>query len=97
MQNHQKKYDVAIIGGGLAGLALSIQLAKKNYSVILFEKEKYPFQVICFRKLDEDHHHDGRCQSEIPVPVTPPDFSCANITLAGHIHPRLRICHSTRV
>src|SRR5215203_4468811 len=41
------KYDVAIIGGGLAGLALSIQLARKNYSVILFEKEKYPFHKVC--------------------------------------------------
>jgi len=40
-------YDVTIIGGGLAGLALSIQLAKKGYSVILFEKEKYPFHKVC--------------------------------------------------
>ena len=43
----QLKYDVAIIGGGLAGLALSIQLAKKYYSVILFEKERYPFHKVC--------------------------------------------------
>jgi flavin-dependent dehydrogenase len=47
MQDNQAKYDVAIIGGGLAGLALSIQLARKNYSVILFEKEKYPFHKVC--------------------------------------------------
>jgi flavin-dependent dehydrogenase len=40
-------YDVAIIGGGLAGLALSIQLADKGYSVILFEKEKYPYHKVC--------------------------------------------------
>jgi len=46
MEDHLK-YDVAIMGGGLAGLALSIQLAKKNYSVILFEKEKYPFHKVC--------------------------------------------------
>jgi len=46
MEN-QLKYDVAIIGGGLAGLALSIQLAKKHYSVILFEKERYPFHKVC--------------------------------------------------
>ena len=32
-------YDVAIIGGGLAGLALSIQLARNNHEVVLFEKE----------------------------------------------------------
>src|SRR5687767_5657160 len=42
-----KPYDVAIIGGGLAGLALSIQLAKKNYKVVLFERERYPFHKVC--------------------------------------------------
>jgi menaquinone-9 beta-reductase len=40
-------YDVAIIGGGLAGLALSIQLVNKNYSVALFERERYPFHKVC--------------------------------------------------
>lgn len=39
--------DVAIIGGGLAGLSLSIQLAKAGYSIVLFEKEKYPFHKVC--------------------------------------------------
>jgi flavin-dependent dehydrogenase len=39
--------DVAIAGGGLAGLALSIQLAKKGYRVIVFEKEQYPFHKVC--------------------------------------------------
>lgn len=40
-------YDAAIAGGGLAGLSLSIQLAKAGYKVILFEKEKYPFHKVC--------------------------------------------------
>ena len=47
MQSSQLKYDVVIIGGGLAGLALSIQLARKNFNVVLFEKEKYPFHKVC--------------------------------------------------
>src|SRR3954466_5304669 len=47
MKEENKIYDVAIIGGGLAGLALSIQLAKKNHKVVLFEKEKYPFHKVC--------------------------------------------------
>jgi flavin-dependent dehydrogenase len=47
MQENPSKYDVAIIGGGLSGLALSIQLARKNHTVILFEKEKYPFHKVC--------------------------------------------------
>jgi menaquinone-9 beta-reductase len=40
-------YDAAIIGGGLAGLALSIQLGQKGYKVVLFEKEQYPFHKVC--------------------------------------------------
>ena len=43
----QGTYDVAIVGGGLAGLALSIQLGKKGYKIILFEKETYPFHKVC--------------------------------------------------
>lgn len=42
-----EKYDVAVIGGGLAGLALSVQLARKGHSVIVFEKENYPFHKVC--------------------------------------------------
>jgi flavin-dependent dehydrogenase len=40
-------YDLAIVGGGLAGLALSIQIAKAGYRVIVFEKEQYPFHRVC--------------------------------------------------
>lgn len=40
-------YDVAIIGGGLAGLSLSIQSARAGYKTILFEKETYPFHKVC--------------------------------------------------
>ena len=45
--NPSDLYDVAIVGGGLAGLTLSIQLAKAGYRVIVFEKEKYPFHKVC--------------------------------------------------
>lgn len=40
-------YDVIIAGGGLAGLALSIQLVKAGYRVALFEKETYPYHKVC--------------------------------------------------
>lgn len=43
----QQQYDVAIIGGGLAGLSCAIQLSALGYSVIVFEKEKYPFHKVC--------------------------------------------------
>ncbi|MFS8081882.1 MAG: NAD(P)/FAD-dependent oxidoreductase [Ginsengibacter sp.] len=45
--NKKTDYDIAIVGGGLAGLALSILMAKEKYKVILFEKEKYPFHKVC--------------------------------------------------
>ena len=41
------KYDIAIVGGGLAGLALSIQCARAGYQTVLFEREKYPFHKVC--------------------------------------------------
>ncbi len=40
-------YDVAVIGGGLAGLSLAIQLSREGYRVVLFEKETYPFHKVC--------------------------------------------------
>ncbi|RTL59564.1 MAG: NAD(P)/FAD-dependent oxidoreductase [Sphingobacteriales bacterium] len=47
MSIEHSKYDLAVVGGGLAGLSLSIQTARAGYSVILFEKEKYPFHKVC--------------------------------------------------
>ncbi len=45
--NAHQKYDVAIVGGGLAGLSLSILLARKGYRICVFEKETYPFHKVC--------------------------------------------------
>jgi len=42
-----KQYDISIIGGGLAGLTLAIQMADAGYSCVLFEKNKYPFHKVC--------------------------------------------------
>ena len=39
--------DLAIVGGGLAGLTLAIQSADAGYRVVLFEKEVYPFHKVC--------------------------------------------------
>lgn len=40
-------FDVAIIGGGLAGLSLSILLGRSGHKVLLLEKERYPFHKVC--------------------------------------------------
>ena len=44
---NQQTFDIAIIGGGLAGLALSIQTARAGYQTVLIEKEQYPFHRVC--------------------------------------------------
>ncbi len=44
---NETEFDCAIIGGGVAGLALAILLAKARKTVILFEKEHYPFHKVC--------------------------------------------------
>jgi flavin-dependent dehydrogenase len=43
----QDVFDVAIIGGGLGGLTLSLSMVRLGYKVILFEKNKYPFHKVC--------------------------------------------------
>jgi menaquinone-9 beta-reductase len=43
----EERFEIGIIGGGLAGLALSIQLARAGRRVVLFEKEVYPFHKVC--------------------------------------------------
>jgi len=47
MMSEFRKQDVCIIGGGLAGLSLAIQLSTSGHSVALFEKEQYPFHKVC--------------------------------------------------
>jgi flavin-dependent dehydrogenase len=42
-----EKAEVAIIGGGLAGLAAGILFQRHGYQVVLIEKKKYPFQKVC--------------------------------------------------
>ena len=39
--------QIAIIGGGLAGLTAAIHLTKSGKSVILFEKNTYPKHKVC--------------------------------------------------
>jgi len=43
----EHRYDIAIVGGGLAGLGLAIQCADAGYNVALFEREQYPFHRVC--------------------------------------------------
>ncbi|MES2005835.1 MAG: NAD(P)/FAD-dependent oxidoreductase [Bacteroidota bacterium] len=49
-------YDIAITGGGLAGLTLAIQAADAGYHVTLFEKESYPFHKVCGEYISKESH-----------------------------------------
>ena len=41
------KTDIAIIGGGLAGLTAAITANRMGHSVVLVEKKQYPFHKVC--------------------------------------------------
>jgi menaquinone-9 beta-reductase len=47
METSPENYSCAIIGGGVAGLALAIQLADAGIKTIVFEKNTYPFHKVC--------------------------------------------------
>ncbi|MEQ8625684.1 MAG: FAD-dependent monooxygenase [Vicingaceae bacterium] len=47
MNQVANNYDIAIIGGGLAGLATAIEQTSLGRKVILFEKKQYPFHKVC--------------------------------------------------
>jgi len=42
-----ESFDVAIIGGGLAGCSAAIHLAQGGHRVILFEAQSYPHHKVC--------------------------------------------------
>ena len=47
-------YDVGIIGAGLAGLALGIQLSGEGHKVVIFEKSAFPFHKLCGEYLSRE-------------------------------------------
>jgi len=88
-------YDLAIVGGGLAGLSLSILMARNGRRVVLFEKETYPFHKVCGEYISMESH-DFLCNLGLPLDewqlplinklyITSPngEFIRANLPLGG--------------
>ena len=48
------KWDVIVIGGGLAGSTLSVLMARAGFEVLLLEKGRYPFQKVCGEYLSRE-------------------------------------------
>ena len=69
----EAQYDVAVIGGGLAGLSVAIQLAKQDFRVLLFERERYPFHKVCGEYISMESwcflQHLGVSLHEMNLPI----------------------------
>lgn len=50
------KYDLAIVGGGLAGLALAILEARAGQHVLLCEQKHYPYHKVCGEYISHESH-----------------------------------------
>ncbi len=42
-----RRYDVIVVGGGLAGLTAAIDLSQKGLRVLVIEKHTYPHHKVC--------------------------------------------------
>jgi flavin-dependent dehydrogenase len=66
METNSYEYDCAIIGGGLSGLCLAIQLAGQGLNVIVFEKNGFPAHKVCGEYISMESH-DFLCGLGLPL------------------------------
>ena len=54
LKMNNRNFDVIIIGGGLAGLVSSIDLAQRGTSVLVIEKKNFPLHKVCGEYLSNE-------------------------------------------
>jgi flavin-dependent dehydrogenase len=64
-------YEAAIIGGGLAGLASAIHLARSGVRVVLFEQHDYPRNKVCGEYISNEVLPYLRSLDLDPAPLKP--------------------------
>jgi menaquinone-9 beta-reductase len=67
--------DVAIIGGGLAGLTSAIALASQGLSVTLIEKKSYPLHKVCGEYVSNEVLPYLKAIGADPAPLRPASIS----------------------
>ncbi|MDX5481527.1 MAG: NAD(P)/FAD-dependent oxidoreductase [Hymenobacteraceae bacterium] len=67
--------DVAIVGGGLAGLTSALTLAREGLSVTLFEKKAYPFHRVCGEYVSNEVLPFLQALGADPAPLQPASIS----------------------
>lgn len=75
--------DIIIIGGGLAGLTAGIHLARRGFSVVLFEKNKYPCHKVCGEFISNEILPYLNWLGADPYPLHPATITKAQFTLVS--------------
>jgi flavin-dependent dehydrogenase len=87
-------YDAIVIGGGLAGCSIALQLAREDHDVLLLEKSTYPRHKLCGEFLSPEAQsslnglgaleavHDAGA-----APITQAELTGPTETASGHALP----------
>lgn len=68
------KSEIAIVGGGLAGLVSSVILAKKGLEILVIEKKTYPFHRVCGEYISNETLDFLRLHNLLPDYLELPDI-----------------------
>jgi len=86
-----KTVQVAIIGGGLAGLTCAWQLARQDLEVLLIEKKEYPFHRVCGEYISNEVKPFLERQEIFPHQFNPPVIDRLLLTSTSGTSARLTL------